>query len=244
MTPELLLAGLLAQAPAGPAPPVTPGDRVVVTGDRQSIRGRIAEIAPDALVLDGDGTRVRLPLAGIQQIDRVGDSLFNGAAIGAAIGGGTALAAMARACSNTNCADTSANLDPRITLLGALAGAGIGTLIDAAIDGRKMVYRAGTVQAPDPSSSQPLTRAPGTIFARFGWAGLSDDEGSLGSGATFGAGVVVPLGQRFGLQIAYDRHNHRRDFDSLAAPGMPPTGGGFSGTEQLVTAKGLDLLSE
>ena len=162
----------------------------------------------------------------------VRDSLVNGAAIGAAIGGGAALAAMARACSNTRCSDTSANLNPRIALVGALAGAGIGALVDAAV-----ISRAGTDQAPAPSGVRSLTRAPGIVFARTGWSGLSDDEGSLGSGATFGAGVVVPLGSRLGLQIAYDRQTHRRDLGSGAPPGVAPPPAGFSGTEQLFTAK-------
>ena len=164
----------------------------------------------------------------------VRDSLFNGAAIGAAIGGGAALAAMARACSNTHCSDTSANLDPRMALVGALAGAGIGALVDAAIGGQKTA----------PSRARSLTRAPGIVFARAGWSGLSDDEGSLGSGATFGAGVVVPLGLRFGLQIAYDRQTHRRDLESGAPPGVAPPPAGFSGTEQLFTAKALMFFRE
>ena len=189
MTLELVLAGLLAQAAAGP-PPLPP-------------------------------------------LPPVRDSLVNGAAIGAGIGGG-ALAAMARACSNTNCSDTSANLDPRIALVGALAGAGIGALVDAVT-----VHRAGTDQPLAPSTARSLTRAPGIVFARAGWSGLSDDEGSLGSGATFGAGVVVPFGSRFGLQVAYDRQKHRRDLESGAPPGVRPPPAGFSGTEQLFTAKTL-----
>ena len=243
MTLELLMAGLMAaQAPASQAAPpttITPGDRVVVTDDRQSIRGQIAEITPDALAVDGDGTRVRLPLAAAQQVDRVGDSVFSGAAVGAAIGGGSALAAMAMACGNTNCADTTGNLDPRLTLLGTLAGAGIGALIDAAIEGRKTIYRAGSGQLVAPSSPQSISRGQVTVFVRAGWAGLSDDEGSLGSGATIGTGVVVPLGRRFGLQIAYDRQTHRRELENAAPPGISPIGGGFTGTEQLVTAKTL-----
>ena len=137
----------------------------------------------------------------------VRDSLVNGAAIGAAIGGGAGL-------------------------------------VDAAIGGQKTPYRAGTDQPPAPSTARSLTRAPGIVFVRAGWSGLSDDEGSLGSGATFGAGVVVPLGSRFGLQIAYDRQTHRRDLGSGAPPGVPPPPAGFSGTEQLFTAKALMFFRE
>ncbi len=94
-------------------------------------------------------------------------------------------------------------------------------------------------QAPAGSASSSSPRTPTTVFVRFGWAGLSDDEGSLGSGATVGAGVVVPLGRRFAVQVAYDRQHHRRDFDDAAPPDISPTGGGFTGTEQFVTAKAL-----
>ena len=236
-----LLPGLLVAQAAPPPATVAPGDRVVVTvtNDQQTIRGRISEVTPDALVLDDDGTRVRLPLAAVHQVDRVGDSLWNGTAIGAAFGGGSAIAAMARTCSNTNCADTSASLDPRLTLLGTLVGAGIGALIDAAIDGHETVYRAGSEHAPLSSSSQSITRKHGMVFARVGRAGFSDDEGSLGSGATVGVGVVVPFGRRFGVQIAYDRQKHKRVFGGGAPPDIAPSGGRFVGTEQLVTAKAL-----
>jgi hypothetical protein len=179
-----------------------------------------------------------VPLTSVRQLVFVGDPIGNGAAIGAAIGGGTALAMMAKACSNSGCADTTASLDPRITLLGMLAGAGIGALVDAAVDARKTVYPKPAA-LPASTGPQPAARMPGTVFVRFGWAGLSDDEGSLGSGATVGGGVVVPFGRRFGIQLAYDRHDHRRDFEDAAPPGISAGGGGFTGTEQLVTAKAL-----
>jgi hypothetical protein len=94
-------------------------------------------------------------------------------------------------------------------------------------------------QAPGGPVSPTTDRAPTTAFVRFGWAGFSDDEGSLGTGATVGAGVVIPLGRRFAVQLAYDRQHHRRDFDDAAPPGISPSSGGFTGTEQLVTAKVL-----
>jgi len=176
---ELLIAGLLAQGPTFPAPtlPLSPGDRVVVADEQRSIRGRIAEIATETLVLEND-----------------------------------------------------ANIDPRLTLLGAL--------VDAAIDRRHTVYRAGTAQTPITMSAPP-SRAPREVFVRFGSAGLSDDEGSLGTGATVGAGVIVPLGRRFAAQIAYDRHTHERMFETAAPPGVPSNRRGFTGTEQLVTGKAL-----
>lgn len=256
-TLELLIAGLLAirsaQSPATPPPQtqvtLAPGDRVDVADDRQTTRGRIAELTSESLVLVNDDGRRRLPLPAVQRIDRLGDPLWNGTAIGAAIGEGSALAAMANACANTNCADTSANLDPRITLLGTLIGAGVGAAIDALIDGRRNVYRAGqpeTSQAA-PSiqrSAQQYNRFSPTVFGRVGWARLTDDEGSLGDGMTVGVGVMMPIWNRVAIQLAYDRHDHRRDLESGAPPGIVFSGGGFTGTEQLVTAKGLFFFRE
>jgi hypothetical protein len=255
-TLELLTAGLLAvgsgQSPTTPPPQtqinLAPGDRIDVTDERQTIRGRIAELTSESLVLVNDDGRRRLALPSVQQIDRVGDPLWNGTAIGAAVGGGSALAAMAKACSNTNCSDTSANLDPRITLLGTLIGAGVGAAIDAMIDGRRTVYRAGQPEASQPaptvqpSRPHPSRFAP-TVFGRVGWARLTDDEGSLGGGTTMGVGVIVPIWRRVALQVAYDRHDHRRDLESGAPPGIVVTGG-FTGTEQLVTAKALFYFRE
>jgi Outer membrane protein beta-barrel domain len=250
MTVELLMAGLLAaaaqsQPPAQPAPTLLQGDRLIVTDDRQSIRGRIADLTDDMLVLDRDNNPLRIPLTTIRQIDRTGDSLFNGSAIGAGIGGATALAAMGIACGNSGCADTSTSLDPRLTLLGTLIGAGIGAMVDAAIERRQTMYTAGAPKpllAPRARAGETTRRgaarfAP-TVFGRFGWARLTDDEGWLGDGATVGFGAIVPITTRLGLQVAYDRHKHRRDFEPVGPPGTPARGG-FTGTEQLVTAKAL-----
>ena len=155
MTLVLLITALLAQSTpvAGPSHPLSPGDRIVVIDEQRSIRGRLAEVSADSLVVDTDGARLAMPFATVRQIDRLGDSPVNGAAIGAALGGVSAMSAMALACGNTNCADTSANIDPRLTLLGTLAGAGIGALIDAAIDKRTTVYRSGGVQPPAAKAS-------------------------------------------------------------------------------------------
>jgi opacity protein-like surface antigen len=246
----LLVAGLLAAGQSipgvNPAPAVRSGDRVEVSDDRQSIRGRLDQLTADEVVLMTGSTRTRLPLATVQRIDRIGDPLFNGTAIGAAIGGGSALALMAKVCSNTNCADTSSNLDPRFTLVGTLIGAGVGAMIDASITGRKTVYRAntgqllpGTVTSAAQLPPPPVTswRHP-TVFGRYGYARLTDDEGFLGSGAAWGAGLVVPVWKNIAIQVAYDRHDHRRDLESGAPPGVDVPGG-FSGTEQLVTGKTL-----
>ncbi len=212
----------------------------VATDDRQSIRGRIAEITADSLLLDG--TRpVRVPLASLRQIDRVGDSLANGAALGAGIGGGATLALIAKTCSNSNCADTSASQDPQLVLAGSLVGAGVGAIIDAAIDRRRTVYRAGQAYAPPTTRRDPVTTPVAgrvLIFGRVGWTRLTDDEGTLGDGGSVGVGTIVALTPRIGVQVAYDRHDHRRDFETGGPTGKYGVRG-FTGTEQLVTAKVL-----
>jgi opacity protein-like surface antigen len=68
------------------------------------------------------------------------------------------------------------------------------------------------------------------VYARAGWARLMDDEGSLGTGLTVGAGVRVPLGRRFAVDVAYDQHDHLREFELSTT---------FEGTEKLFSAKAL-----
>jgi hypothetical protein len=240
---DFVLAGVLAlravQPPGALDPqPSTPPvvverERIEVNDQRQTIRGRVESMTGDLLIVDTYDGRVTLPVASIRRIDRVGDSLVNGAAIGAGVGGGATLALMAKLCANTGCSDTSANLDPRLTLAGALIGAGVGALVDAAFESRTTVYQSGAGQTPIIAPKRLAsdgTRNNVMFFGRFGWARVTDDEGWLGNGATFGTGVIVPVGTRIGLQLAYDRHTRSRDFDS---------GGGFFGTEQLATAKAL-----
>jgi hypothetical protein len=236
------LAAATSQPPADtpkPSPPLFPGDRVVVSDGRQSIRGRLASVTADEMTLDQDSTPLRIPLATVRQIDRIGDPLFNGAAIGGGIGAATALGAMAMSCSNSGCSDTSSSLDPRIALVGALGGAAIGALLDKAVERPRTVYTAGAGQAPvfspRPSGGDG---APQTVFARVGWASFADDEGGLGDGGSVGAGAIVRVWRNIGVQVAYDRHSHRREIESGGPPGSNVTGG-FTGTEQLLTVKTL-----
>ena len=236
-TCELLMAALLAaQSTATPKPEPPPNlkpyDYLEVTVDHRTIRGRMTQLTADSLVVQGDRERVSVPLATVQRIDRVGDSRLNGTAIGAAVGGASALALMAKLCTNNKCSDISASLDPRFAAFGTLVGAGVGALIDAAIKGRKTVYRAGADQPPTMVQRKPAGPQKNgiLIFGHAGGVHLSDDEGSLGGGATAGGGVIVPIGQRFGVQVAYDRHTRKREFELNRA---------FYGTEQVFTAKGL-----
>lgn len=215
--------------------PVERQGQVEVIASPQTIRGRVAELTPDAIVVDTRGGRVALPMRSVQRINRVGDSVANGTAIGAAIGGASALGLLAKLCTNNKCSDIPASLDPRFALMGTLLGAGIGALVDGLIERRTAVYRAGADQAPAFAPEiQPPGRPShtGMMFGRIGRAQLTDDEGSLGSGGTMGAGVRLPIGRRLALQAAYDQQTRRRDFEF---------GRNFSGTEKLFTGKLLWL---
>lgn len=223
---------------AAPDGVLTLGDRVVVITDDRSIRGHVTDLTDDALVLIEDGARLQVPLAGIQRIDRLGDRLLNGVAVGAAIGGASTLGLMAHLCKN--CSDVSASLDPRMTLLGTLMGMGVGAIVDAVIVGRTNVFKASAGRKSPVLSADAARPLQGTekrntaiAFGRAGWARLTDDEGSLGGGGSSGAGAIVPIGRRVAVQVAYDRHDHRREFEF---------GRTFQGTEQLVSAKALFFL--
>jgi hypothetical protein len=159
----------------------------------------------------------------------VRDSLVNGTALGAAIGGATALLVMAQACRNNNCSDVSASLDPRFTLFGAAVGAGIGALVDSLVR-QRAPGGIGPQPAPAAAAPTPSGPSPFVVMAHAGRGQVSDDEGGLGGGATVGGGVRVPLGRRTGLQISYDRQQRTRDFEF---------GRRFTGTEQLLMGRML-----
>jgi hypothetical protein len=230
-----LLAGDAAQASAvgvrqAPAAvELDAGDQIeLVADEKTTIRGRLEGLTADAIFVDTLAGRERVPLSTVQQITRLGDSPFNGSLLGAAVGAAASIALVYQICSNTQCADTSSNLDPRLILLGTAIGTGIGALIDGAATARTVVYRAGTGQLLSILDRASRERYPAMVLARAGWARLTNDEGSLGHGRGVGIGITVPLRARTALLLEYARHTRRRQLEFE---------GGFSGTEQLVTAK-------
>jgi hypothetical protein len=242
MSPVLIpfgLALLLTSDPGQSAPTgerqavaveIDAGTRVEVATQEKTIRGRLDSVTPDALFVKTSGGQERIPLSTVQAVTRVGDPLFNGSFVGAAIGGAASIALVYQICSNTQCADTSSNLDPRLILLGTAIGTGIGALMDSSSAARTLVYRsrAGQIlRLRDATSFAPVRPM---ILVRTGWARLTDDEGSLGHGASVGTAIFVPIRPRVGLQIEYARQTRARRLEF---------GGGFFGTEQLVTAKTL-----
>ena len=105
------------------------------------VAGRIVELSKDSLaLLTPQNQRVELPLDRVLRIEAQGDSLKNGAIIGAAVMGALVLAA----CTNLS-AGECARVAPFEIALGAL----IGTGIDALNGGRSVIYsRPAAVSAP------------------------------------------------------------------------------------------------
>jgi len=93
------------------------------------IRGRIVELSRESMaLLTPDNRRVELPIDRVLRIETRGDSLKNGAAIGAAVMGGMVLLA----CHESGCLPFVAT----DVAVGAVLGAGI----DALNGGRTAIY--------------------------------------------------------------------------------------------------------
>jgi hypothetical protein len=127
----LVLVGCLVAADAGaqdlpfgltPAQATRPL-RIIQESPHRPIRGRLVKAGGDTITLVVDGQPVDVPLARVTRIDLGGDSLANGAAIGAAAMGGWCAAICGQ------------GLTRRGSLpFAVLMNAGLGALIGAGID--------------------------------------------------------------------------------------------------------------
>jgi len=91
VTMALLLPAAADAQPAALTPmsfPMDAGERVVVTraGTHDTIRGRVVHVGYEGLVLDDGPSRLVVPLADVQRIERRKDSFWNGALIGYGVG--------------------------------------------------------------------------------------------------------------------------------------------------------------
>jgi hypothetical protein len=129
-----------------------PGATVYVIDDTGvETKGRVLEVAPSTLSLSVDGGRREMGEATVRQVQRYGDPLWNGLAIGAAVAVPGALIADPTydPCSNMpqqRCANSQAG--QRVLMIGVTAAIGAG--IDALIRGRHQVYLspAGASEPP------------------------------------------------------------------------------------------------
>jgi len=103
--------------------------------------GRLLSLTPDSMDLLVDGTQRHFEAAYVRRIQKQGDSLRNGALIGALVGLGMGvLGAIMSDCSEAaeNCPGTRTAL----VLISTGVSAAIGTGIDALIVGRTVLYEA------------------------------------------------------------------------------------------------------
>jgi|APFre7841882724_1041349.scaffolds.fasta_scaffold109191_1 hypothetical protein len=128
------------------------GDTVWVTdAEGREIKGRIRGLSATSLLLDAGSAPQDLQAARVRTIRiQQSDSLTNGTLIGLAVGAVAGALVMVPEYEGDN--------GPVIAVvwLGALSGAGVGALIDAARGGKKVL----TYQAPGALSSSRLSIAP------------------------------------------------------------------------------------
>lgn len=123
---------------------VRSGRTIYVTdASARETKGVLVKVTDTALTMLVDGKETEIPALSVRQVEKRGDSLRNGFLIGAAIGGASAAAALANC--DTECRGSDDKLDAGffVAVIAAEFG-GIGALIDYAIPGRTVVYRAPT----------------------------------------------------------------------------------------------------
>jgi hypothetical protein len=91
VTMALLLPAAADAQQAAPTPmsfPIDAGERVIVTraSTHDTIRGRVVLVGYEGLVLDDGPTRLVVPLADVQRVERRKDRFWNGALIGYGVG--------------------------------------------------------------------------------------------------------------------------------------------------------------
>ena len=105
-------------------------------------RGQLLRLGPDTLTLLDQGISRDIPLAGITRIDARGDSVKNGAIIGALV-----LGAYCAIICTQGVGDLTNDQLPYLIGVNIVLGAAIGAGIDAMHVGRTMIYQAGAVTA-------------------------------------------------------------------------------------------------
>jgi hypothetical protein len=123
----------------------------VIDNAGSETKGKIVDVSASAMVLDVNGTRRRMEEDSVRQVQRFGDSVWNGLLVGASVGAAGMLIAdpTYEPCQNDPqklCADPQTG--QRVLAVGVTGAVGAG--IDALIRGRHQVYLA-----PD----QPLQSA-------------------------------------------------------------------------------------
>jgi hypothetical protein len=162
---EPAAAGEIARSMAALEERLEPGTQVDVV-DRQgrSFRGDFVRADDEGILftVSGGAEGRRVPAAEIMTVIRAGDSLRNGALIGAAAGAITALAISVDDGSGQAepwCLDTGCKV--RASAFAVVTYTGIGMLIDRAIKGRTVVYRAPAGRVAWSLAPHPVARGAG-----------------------------------------------------------------------------------
>jgi hypothetical protein len=178
----LVATGLLAlagAAPAGAGEParsmaaleesVQPGTEVDVV-DRQGrmVRGEFVRADGEGILvtLYGSAEGRRVPAGDVMNVTRAGDSMKNGALIGAGVGAFSTLLVFADDSSGAAdplCTTTRCKVSTGVMMTAMYAG--IGALIDRAIKGRTVVYRAPSDRLSWSVTPHPVPRGAGVQVA-------------------------------------------------------------------------------
>lgn len=116
------------QAPRGVVPVI-----VQRANGGDEIRGHLLDLGPEVMTLLVDGARQRVPMDTVRRVDILGDSLRNGALIGAIVGGAWCAFVCGQGLSSSGDLPMAVGFT---AVFGAAAGAGI----DALIRGRTPIY--------------------------------------------------------------------------------------------------------
>jgi len=148
------------QAPAaraGPGTPPAPGTQAatdvpvlkgmfpvyVVQKNGDEIPGKLVSLTTTELVLQTPAETRTFDLGGVAQVYRKGDSLKNGAIIGAIFGAATGIVAGLECTGNDTPSSCGAGTRTTIILTSIGAWSAIGVAIDALIPGRTLIWKSG-----------------------------------------------------------------------------------------------------
>jgi hypothetical protein len=128
--------------------------------------GRLLRIDPDALVLVVGDTERRFEAARVRLVEKRGDSLRNGAIIGAVVGGALGALGMALAdCSGSNPTGPCPGWKAAGVVISTGFYSAIGVGIDALVTGRTTLYRA-----PAAPRRAALTPQRGRVAVSWGFS--------------------------------------------------------------------------
>ena len=127
-------------------------------GSTGTLKGQLLNLSPETLTLLQGTDRQDIPLQDIRTIEIPGDSVKNGAIIGASIFGGVAALAFANS-------GTTPGFYVFAVTLDSLLGAAIGTAFDVMVSGQTVIYDRDAQQPRNAGTPRP-NRAIGVAIAK------------------------------------------------------------------------------